>query len=103
MFTKPQSKSHSHKRFALKVRGESMIEEQICDGDFVVCQQCASARNGQTVVALLDTGEATLKKYYKQKGGKIKLQPANKDFKPRYVNSDQLAIQGVVIGVVRSY
>src|SRR5690625_2065698 len=80
MFTKPQSKSHSHKRFALKVRGESMIEEQICDGDFVVCQQCASARNGQTVVALLDTGEATLKKYYKQKGGKIKLQPANKDF-----------------------
>lgn len=102
MFMPPRSSS-SGKRFALKVRGESMIEAQICDGDYVICEQKESARNGQTVVALLDTGEATLKKYYREKNGTIRLQPANRDFEPRYVNSQQLAIQGVVIGVVRNY
>ena len=86
--------------FALKVRGDSMIDEQIRDGDLVVVERRETARNGETVVALLDSGEATLKKFYREKG-RIRLQPANPDFPPLYV--DDLCIQGVVVGVLRSY
>lgn len=86
--------------FALQVRGDSMIEEQIRDGDYVVCQRANQARNGQTVVALLDTGEATLKKFYKEQGH-IRLQPANAKYEPIIVADCQ--IQGIVIGVVRTY
>jgi len=86
--------------FALKVRGDSMIDEQIRDGDLVVVERRETAHNGETVVALLDNGEATLKKYYREKG-QIRLQPANPDFSPIYV--DDLRIQGIVVGVLRSY
>ena len=86
--------------FVLKVRGDSMIQEHIRDGDYVVCQRQDSARNGQTVVALLDTGEATLKKFYKEHGH-IRLQPANDNYEPIIVNDCQ--VQGVVIGVIRTY
>ena len=86
--------------FVLRVRGESMIGEQICDGDYVICRRAATARNGQTVVALLEDGEATLKKFYKERG-RFRLQPANEAFEPIWV--DQVAIQGIVIGVVRAY
>ncbi len=75
-----------------------MIDEHIRDGDYVVCEQRDTARNGETVVALLANGEATLKKFYMEKG-RARLQPANPDFKPIYV--DDVRIQGVVIGVVR--
>jgi len=84
--------------FVLQVAGNSMIDEHISDGDFVVCRKKSEARNGQTVVALLDNGEATLKKFYREKG-RIRLQPANPEFKPIIV--DNVRIQGVVIGVVR--
>ncbi len=87
------------KTFALRVKGDSMIEEQIRNGDYVICEQTDTARNGQTVVALIDNEEATLKKFYKERG-KIRLQPANKKYDPIYVKDCQ--IQGVVIGVVRS-
>jgi len=86
--------------FALKVRGDSMIDEQIRDGDLVVVERRETARNGETVVALLDNDEATLKKFYREKG-RIRLQPANPDFPPIYV--DHLRIQGVVVGVLRTY
>ena len=99
----PASRSGKSKTFVLRIRGESMIDEQIRDGDFVVCQQTDTARNGQTVVALIDTGEATLKKFYREKDGRVRLQPANDKFEPIYVRADQLTIQGIVIGVVRSY
>ncbi len=89
--------------FVLRVRGDSMIEEQIRDGDYVICEQRNAARNGQTVVALLDTGEATLKKLYHEKRGKIRLQPANRAYEPLIVDADTVQIQGVVIGVVRTY
>jgi repressor LexA len=85
--------------FCLKVDGDSMIDEQIRDGDYVICEQRTEARNGETVVALLEDGEATLKKFYREKG-RIRLQPANPDFKPIYV--DDAHIQGVVIGVLRT-
>jgi repressor LexA len=84
--------------FALRVTGSSMIDEHIRDGDYVVCRRNVSPRNGQTVVALLENGEATLKKFYKE-ASRVRLQPANPNFQPIYV--DQVNVQGVVIGVVR--
>jgi repressor LexA len=75
-----------------------MIDEQIRDGDYVVCQRRNTARNGETVVALLEDGEATLKTFYKEKN-RIRLQPANPAYKPIYTN--KVDIQGVVIGVIR--
>jgi repressor LexA len=89
--------------YVLKVRGESMIDDHLCDGDYVVIERRENARNGEQVVALLDSGEATLKRFYKESGGKVRLQPANRSMEPRYVDADRLKIQGVVIGVLRSY
>jgi len=87
--------------FILEVTGESMIDDHICDGDFVICEKRNTARDGQTVVALLDDGEATLKRFYRDRAHKrIRLQPANPAFEPIYVTNCQ--IQGVVIGVVRT-
>jgi repressor LexA len=88
--------------YVLRVRGESMIEDHLCDGDFVVIERREIARNGEQVVALLDTGEATLKRYYRE-GPKIRLQPANATMEPRIVDADRVRVQGVVIGVLRSY
>lgn len=85
-------------KFVLQVTGDSMIDEQIRDGDYVICERRSTPRNGETVVALLRDDEATLKKFYKE-GNRIRLQPANPNFKPIYV--DDVTIQGVVIGVVR--
>jgi len=86
--------------FALRVRGDSMIEEQIRDGDLVVAERRETARDGETVVALLDDGEATLKKFYRE-GARVRLQPANPDYSPIYL--DSVRVQGVVIGVLRMY
>lgn len=92
-----------HGVYVLRVRGESMIEDHLCDGDFVVIERRESARNGEQVVALLDTGEATLKRFYREPGNRIRLQPANATMEPRVVDSDRVKVQGVVIGVLRSY
>jgi len=83
---------------ALQVHGESMIEDQIADGDFVVVDRRRAPRKGQIVVAITDEGEATLKRWYPEKG-RIRLQPANAAMKPIFVkNAD---VFGVVVGVVR--
>jgi len=89
--------------YVLRVRGDSMIEDHLCDGDYVVIERRESARNGEQVVALLDSGEATLKRWYKEPGNRVRLQPANQTMEPRIVNADEVRIQGVVIGVLRSY
>jgi repressor LexA len=92
--------------FVLRVRGDSMIDEHIREGDYVVCEKRDTARNGQTVVALVMTGgngEATLKKFYKDRNGRIRLQPANERYEPIWVDPHDLQIQGIVIGVVRQY
>jgi repressor LexA len=94
--------SSRHGVYVLKVRGDSMIEDHLCDGDFVVIERRETARNGEQVVALLDTGEATLKRFYRE-GAKIRLQPANKTMEPRFVDADRCKVQGIVIGVLRSY
>ncbi len=85
--------------FVLRVTGESMIEEQIRDGDYVICERRNNPHQGETVVALLSDGEATLKKFYRE-GKRVRLQPANDEFEPIY--ADEVDVQGVVIGVVRS-
>ncbi len=84
--------------FVLQVKGDSMIDDQICDGDYVVCEKRETAENGETVVALLESGEATLKRLYRERG-RYRLQPANSRYAPIY--TDRLTIQGVVIGVLR--
>ncbi|MDH3582599.1 MAG: transcriptional repressor LexA [Phycisphaerae bacterium] len=96
----PPGASRTGDTFALQVTGNSMIGEQICDGDYVVCRRTETARNGETVVALLADGEATLKKFYKERD-RIRLEPANPEFEPIIVTGCQ--IQGVVIGVLRTY
>jgi len=88
--------------YVLRVRGDSMIEDHLCDGDYVVIERRQVARNGEQVVALLDSGEATLKRYYRE-GSKIRLQPANSTMQPRIVEAGRCQVQGVVIGVLRSY
>jgi len=86
--------------YVLKVKGDSMIDEGILDGDFVVVERNPSPKNGDVVVALLDNTFATLKKFFREKN-RIRLQPANPALKPIYVR-DPL-IQGVVTGVVRNF
>ncbi|MBU4273422.1 MAG: transcriptional repressor LexA [Planctomycetes bacterium] len=85
-------------RFALQVKGDSMIEDQIADGDYVVVQKQRTARKGQIVVALTDGGEVTLKRWFPEKN-RIRLEPANSSMKPIYVKNARLL--GVVVGVVR--
>ena len=87
--------------FALQVEGESMQDEGIFDGDYVIVERRNTARNGERVVALLPEGESTLKTFFKEKDGRIRLQPANEAFEPIIV--DDCQIQGVVIGVLRRY
>jgi repressor LexA len=84
--------------FALRVRGDSMIEDQIADGDYVICRKQRTARDGQVVVAMTEEGEATLKRWYVEKN-RIRLEPANSTMKPIYVRNAR--VLGVVVGVVR--
>lgn len=88
--------------YVLRVKGESMVEDQVRDGDYVVVENRASARNGEMVVALLHGENATLKKYYREKG-QIRLQPAHPTMKPIMVKEEDVKIQGVVIGLMRKY
>jgi repressor LexA len=92
--------------FALRVRGKSMIEDLIDDNDIVVVRKQETARDGDTVVALLtngasEAGEATLKRFYREKGGVVRLQPANSEMRPLLVDERDVRIQGKVISVIR--
>jgi repressor LexA len=95
--------SSRHERFALRVRGDSMIEDQIRDGDYVIAERRSEVQDGETVVAVLSDGEATLKKIYRESDGAYRLQPANSAYAPLIVPSGKLEVQGVVIGVMRRY
>lgn len=96
----PDMSSGKRRVFVLQVRGESMIEAQISDGDFVVCEETNDARNGQIVVALLDNGMATLKRYFKE-ATRVRLEPANSSMSPIFVKN--VTIQGRVVGLIRKY
>jgi repressor LexA len=88
--------------YVLRVKGESMIDEQIRDGDWVVVEDRHSADNGEMVIALVGGDDVTLKKFYRE-SGRIRLQPANPTMAPIYVDPDRVQIQGVVVGVMRKY
>jgi repressor LexA len=89
--------------FVLQVKGSSMIEDHIMDGDYVVCEQTQVANAGDIVVALVGGDEATLKRFYREGAGKIRLQPANSEMAPILVAANDVRIQGRVIGVLRKY
>jgi repressor LexA len=89
--------------YVLRVRGNSMIDEQIRDGDFVVVNQRERADNGEMVIALVNGTSATVKKYYRERDGRIRLQPANETMAPLYVHENDITIQGIVVGVLRRY
>jgi repressor LexA len=92
----------SREVFALQVRGESMRDEHIVDGDFVFVERTATAAEGEIIVALVGGVETTLKRYYLE-GATIRLQPSNSEMEPIYVPAGQVAIQGRVVGVLRKY
>lgn len=87
--------------FALQVEGLSMRDEGILDGDYVIVERRETARNGERVVALLPSGETTLKTFYRERDGSVRLQPANPEFEPIIVKD--CSVQGVVVGVLRRY
>jgi repressor LexA len=89
--------------FALRVQGDSMINEQIRHGDLVIVEKRSTAENGETVVALVEGNEATVKKFYREADGRVRLQPANDAMEPIFIEADACAIQGVVIGLLRKY
>ena len=86
--------------YVLKVKGDSMIEDGIHDGDWILVQRRSTARSGETVVAVLDGGEATLKRFYRE-GSRFRLEPANRALSP--ILTDRVEIRGVVIGLLRRY
>lgn len=89
--------------FALRVRGDSMIEEHIREDDFIIVESRETAENGQTVVALIDGSDATVKRFY-QEESHIRLEAANPNYQPIIIQPpDRVSIQGVVIGVIRKY
>jgi len=88
--------------FCLRVKGESMVDEGIRDGDYIIVESRDGANAGETVVALIGS-EATVKKYYPEQGGRVRLQPANPTMDPIYVNEEDMRIRGVVVGLMRRY
>jgi repressor LexA len=93
----------SGNHYVLRVRGSSMIDEQIRDGDFVIVNERKSADNGEMVIAMLHGDSATVKKLYRERDGRIRLQPANETMAPMYVHENDISIKGVVVGVLRRY
>jgi repressor LexA len=89
--------------FVLQVRGESMRDDHILDGDYIVVEQTQVANPGEIVVALVGEDEATVKRFYRESGGRIRLQPANTQMSPIVVPAADVKIQGRVVGVLRKY
>jgi len=89
--------------YVLRVNGDSMIDEQIRDGDYLVVNSRQTAENGEMVVALVHGDSATVKKFYREPDGRVRLQPANPTMSPMYFSPSDVQIQGIVIGVIRRY
>ncbi len=92
----------SREVFALEVRGDSMRDEHIVDGDYVLVERTSTAREGEIIVALVDGTDATLKRFYRE-GALIRLQPSNAQMAPIYAPAERVAIQGKVLGMLRKY
>jgi repressor LexA len=89
--------------FALEVRGNSMIDDHICDGDLILLERVAQARDGDIVVALVGGSETTLKRFYRESADTVRLQPANSTLKPIIVPAKDVQIQGRLLAVLRKY
>ncbi|MBN2370995.1 MAG: transcriptional repressor LexA [Vicinamibacteria bacterium] len=99
----PDTMTGAKETYVLKVKGDSMIDEQIRDGDYVVVENRQTAKDGETVVALLEENNVTLKKLFRESGDRIRLQPANSLMTPLVVDAQRVRVQGVVIGLMRKY
>lgn len=99
----PDMISRRRDNYVLRVEGNSMIEEQIRDGDYIVVQAQDRAEDGQMIVALVADEAATVKKLYRERDGRVRLQPANPTMAPIYAAAEDVRIQGVVVGVIRKY
>jgi repressor LexA len=95
--------SRGGQHYVLRVKGDSMIEEQIRDGDYVIVSSRNTANNGEMVVALVHGDSATVKKFYREGDGRIRLQPANTAMPPMFFRSHEVMVQGIVVGVIRRY
>jgi repressor LexA len=100
--TVPEEFVRRDNTFCLRVKGESMVDEGIRDGDYIIVEGRDGANAGETVVALIGN-EATVKKYFPEQGGRVRLQPANPAMEPIYVNEEDMRIRGVVVGLMRRY
>lgn len=89
--------------YVLRVKGNSMVDEQIRDGDYVVVKERTAADNGEMVIALVDGQAATVKRYFRERDGRVRLQPANEQLSPMFYKDADLRIQGIVVGVLRRY
>lgn len=89
--------------YALRVRGDSMVDDHILDGDVVIVHSRQTADNGEMVIALVEGTSATVKRFYREPGGWVRLKPANEHMPPLRVHEDDVLIQGVVVGVIRRY
>ncbi|MGH9862803.1 MAG: transcriptional repressor LexA [Candidatus Acidiferrales bacterium] len=95
--------TRSRNVFVLEVKGDSMIEDHIVDGDFIIVEQTENANNRDIVVALVGGQESTLKRFFREPGGKVRLQPANPSLPPIVVAAKDVQIQGRVVGILRRY
>jgi len=99
----PHDMLRSGQNYVLRVRGESMIEEQIRDGDFIIVNSRQTADNGEMVVALINGDSATVKTFHRERDGRIRLQPANPTMLPLFYDEEEVDIQGVVVAVIRKF
>ena len=99
----PHDMMRAGNNYVLRVKGNSMVDEQIRDGDYIVVNSRRTAENGDMVVALVGGDSATVKKLYREPGGRIRLQPANPTMQPMIYDASEVEIQGIVIGVIRKY
>jgi repressor LexA len=98
----PEDLVGKRETYVLRVRGDSMIDEQIRDGDFVIVEDRKTAENGEMVVALVGGSDVTLKTFYRD-NGRVRLQPANPAMQPLVLDASLVQVQGVVVGVMRKY
>jgi repressor LexA len=89
--------------YALRVRGDSMIEDHICEGDMILVENTVQARDGEIVVALVSGSETTLKRFYREPGNIVRLQPANSTMSPIRVPAQEVQVQGRLLAVLRKY
>jgi repressor LexA len=98
----PEALTRKGQNYVLRVNGSSMVDDGIHDGDYVIVNRREKAANGEMVAALVN-GEATLKRYYREGDGRIRLQPANERMSPIYAAEGEVKVQGVVVGLMRKY